>query len=290
MTGIGEIGITSNTISDINHYYSKWDDIINGTFASSSNCVTAGMPYSGTPFDPNDPNYYRGFTYWIPNATGSVNCGSDGTSRYSLLIHPSAEVTTGTTGSDYFMTITMPTVVNSYPYTDESCVSFSGFAQQVVDSINTSSTGTTNNFNFTNNTGSKYEQPLRYIRQICTGVTTDHVDSEYGQWKIPTYINQTIPFSGGTIQPSLSGESFTELLDPSVYDWTTTNTFEGDYVGKYTWYYRWRLPDPNEPYRFKLYAIPFTGLTIGPEIHILSYTGDTGQKIVYDASYFIGYP
>jgi len=290
MTGIGEIGITSNTISDINHYYSKWGDIINSTLISQDQCAAAGTPYSGTPFDPNDPNYYRYFYYAIPDATGNVDCGSDGTGRISTILHFSAEVTTGTTGSDYFMTITMPTIVNNYPYSDESCVSFSGVAQGIVNIINASSTGTTNNFNFTNNKGSKYVQPIYRIRQICTGVTTEHVYNGAGEYKIPTYINQTIPFSGGTIQPSLSGESFTELLDPSVYDWTTINNFGGGHLQKYTWYYRWRLPDPNEPYRFKLYAIPFTGTTTGPEIHILSYTGDTGQKIVYDASYFIGYP
>ena len=294
MTGIGEIGITSNTISDIYHLNSKWFETASYL---KTTCSVPGIPYSGTPFTPSNQFYYRYYWYSIPDAEGDVNCGSDGTGFKLFYIHPSSVVTTGTTGSNHWMKMTMPTIVNEYPFTDESCVSFTGFVQDnIVNRINNSSTSTTNNFNLTNTRGSRYVDPIYRITQVCTGTTSTTAYTQNGYFQIPTYLNQTIPFSGGTIQPSLSGECFTELLDSSIYGWTVYGgpPSGGYYNYKYTWRYTVELPDVDFPDRLQLYAIPYTGATLGTKELLLSYTGETGQQdilnlnyIVHDPSYFI---
>jgi hypothetical protein len=68
-----------SSLSDLIHYKSSYDML---------------LPFSGTPSNPADPNYYRFFALYIPkNLTSSTNCG-DGTTILNYFLHYSSVVTT----------------------------------------------------------------------------------------------------------------------------------------------------------------------------------------------------
>jgi hypothetical protein len=80
----------------------------------------------------------------LPSTTGTSLCGSDGSTVKQYLFHTGSVVTTGISGSDYTLRFTMPTVYDGLTY-DPNC-SIQGNVLSVVNTINTQSTGTTNNY------------------------------------------------------------------------------------------------------------------------------------------------
>lgn len=125
--------------------------------------------------DPTDIRYYRTFSICLPSATGSTgcfgnatetcpagNCGFAGNAGNGLAqcyrIHPSAIVTTGITGSNYYMRIVMSTITNNI--TLNSCQSIcNSSVTNMITNVNFNSTGTTN-LSFTSTTPSTFTSPF----------------------------------------------------------------------------------------------------------------------------------
>ena len=122
---------------------------------------------------------------------------------------------------------------------------------------------------------------------VCgeAGETSITTQSKYGSWRFPRYYNETIPFSGGVIQPTLSAQTFTGFNDTSVWELITSAT--GDYYANRGFYYRRSLNNSSDFRDFEIHATEYTGSTLGSESLIYGYTGATNSYTVYDASYFI---
>ena len=60
-----------------------------------------------------------------------------------------------------------------------------------------------------------------------------------------------------------------------------------NYYNKFTYYYSVKLNNTSDFRDFEIYAQSYTGITLGSEIFIYSYTGSTGLSTQHDPSYFI---
>jgi len=278
---IGVIDMTFNTISDLDHYYNGYLSIISGSSTLVGGCATSTGAWSGTPNDPTDIRYYRYFTLGIPNNTGSTNCG-DGTTTLLYNIHPSSVVTTGTSGPNYTMRLTMPTIVNSIT---DPCIT-AGTVGSYVNVINLSSTGTSNNFTGTTLTGSKYTDPFYKFSIGCSGVTSVSAVTAQGFFDYPKYFNETIPYTGltPTIVPSLSAKTFN--FDTSGFTFFNLSNNRG-YYRAFSYSYLTVLNNPSDFRDFEIYANQYSGGTVGSFLLIYSYTGATSASTIHDPSYFI---
>jgi hypothetical protein len=152
-------------------------------------------------------------------------------------------MTTGGTSPNYTLTMTMPTITNSlgpFSVCEQGCDSV---GPQIVNFINTQSTGTSNNTDgyLTTNVGSRYEIPFHYNWYASYGVQSGKYSGSpiEGRIIINNSLNSTIPFSGNNspyvLLPSLSSQtcdfsSVGELVNPGnqiqnttiyVYDYIT---------------------------------------------------------------------
>jgi hypothetical protein len=219
ISGCTATGTTTNNGS----FFPGWSSSLDqGAFSggTSANNIPSYL-------DPQDIRYYRSFTLCLPSSTGSSscfsntseicpagNCGFIGNSPNGLSqcyrIHPSAIVTTGITGSNYFMRIVMSTVSKNIQFTScqQNCINTS---DNFINSVNNSSTGTTNNISFTTTSPSVFSNPfstssiLNYDYTL-TGISNSfsaqcRTVSRYSrnlglQWY--DYMNYTIPQNPST--------------------------------------------------------------------------------------------
>jgi len=283
---VGVIDMEFSNIVDFNTYYNSFLTCFTGTstFSPPSTCAPSSGAWSGTPSDPTDIRYYRYFSLGIPSNTGSTNCG-DGTSTRDFYIHPSTNVTSGTTGPNYTLRFTMPTITNGLTY-DPLC-NISGTIQSTfVNTINNSATGTSNNFTGTTITGSKYTNPFHQVRIACSGVTSSSAVTVSGLVDIPKYLNETIIYTGitPTIVNSLSAETFNFTYPRFTESFSFSNL---SYYRRYQYSYPIILNNPSDFRDFEIYANSITGGTLGTSSLIYSYTGSTSASTIHDPSYFI---
>lgn len=232
----------------INMEFSSLDDLI--YYKSSYETI---LPFSGTPSNPTNLGYYRYFTLYIPKQPSSNPCG-DGTTILQYQIHYSSIVTTGTTGANYTLTITMPTISYSLPPYDPCEINCQYYSKDtIVGNVNFSSTGITNVENFTTNRGSKYQKPFAtVVRFVENPPTVVSATTMQGYYFLNNYLNSTVPFSGSsspyTQLPSLSAltcNNFTSIGESSP---------SRQYVFVYN--YKIELTDPNNVKTFRILAAP----------------------------------
>jgi hypothetical protein len=274
----GVIDITFNNLSDFNAYYDSFLLVSTGTSATS--CVGA---FSGTPYDNTDLKYYRYYVLAIPTNTGSSVCGSDGSSTRDFIIHPSTQVTTGFTGSLYTLRFTMPKVTKGL-FTTPGCVLDINISN-IVLIINNSSLG--GNYTGTTTSGSRYTFPFHYNYALCSGTTSVTTASTINGYVVnPQYHNETIVYTGTTptIVPSLSAKTFNYDITKYTYQPSSNNL---GYYERYMYYYNIRSRNTADMRDFDIFASTFTGITLGSETLIYSYTGSTSAGTIYDNSYFI---
>jgi hypothetical protein len=238
-SGQGVIKMEFSNLNDLIQYKSSYDLL---------------LPYSGTPSNPADPNYYRFFTLYIPkNATPSTNCG-DKTTGLTYNIHYSSIITTGTTGGIYTLNITMPTISNGLPPFDPCDINCQYYIDNYfIPNINISSTGITNVEDFISNTGSKYVKPfgssLKFIENPPTVVSAS---TSQGSYYLNNYLNSTVPFSG-------SSSPYTQIPSLSALtcnNFTSIGTSAGSFQSVYVYNYKVELTDQNNVKSFRILASP----------------------------------
>jgi len=204
----------SNTISFIKNV-NGLQGVINMTFTDLNDLIAYKTSYeskkisSGWVNDSTNYNYYKYAELSIPNTSGNQTCG-DGTSELQYYIHFSSVITTGQTSNNYTLSLPMPTIQNNLNYTscDVGCTSNTDF---IVNEINTSSTGTTNNRVLTTNTGSRYTDPVSMYWYLTQSTTNNSIGYTAGEYGINNSLNSTLPFSGSsspyTPIPALSSQT-----------------------------------------------------------------------------------
>jgi hypothetical protein len=259
--GVGVINMEFTNLTDLNAYKTSYDGQ-----KSSSGWVN----------DPTNLSYYRYGQLYIPSATGSTNCGADGTGSLSYNVHYSSVMTTGFTAGTYTLTLTMPTITNSMPSFGPCELDCGTRVNTVVFNINTQSTGTTNNtVGFrTTNTGSRYINPFAIRISITLRPTGSPIYSGFSSSNnaiINTNLTLTVPFSGNpsTIIPSLSAQTC-DFSSVGVTSPTGTNIYIFDYVAVVT--------NPPDLTAFTIKANPISNgvrlFTNYPDT-VLTYSGGT---------------
>jgi hypothetical protein len=170
-----------------------------------SNIVPNISPFSG---DNTNVGFYKYFTIQYTTATGLQTCG-DIVGTREIHFHQSSVVTTGTTGPNYYIDFTMPTVTYGMPYT--SCDLDCEFLTKVlmVPRINNSSTGSTNNYTGTTNQGVVLSSGLSTLISVIESLSSQTGTTMDGNIVISNYNNYTYPYSGtpATIIPSLTSQT-----------------------------------------------------------------------------------
>jgi hypothetical protein len=280
---VGVVYFEFNQLDDLANYYNKYYEGLESSSSwyysacTSESGVTfnnSGLfgPFSGgtftgattSPYENADYRYYRYMFLAIPTATGNTLCGQNTegggggfTGNYAsgaiqgLAIHPSSIVTTGITGSNYYLQIIMNKV--SYGATFANCAlnctgtsSSIGF-QAVVNFINNDSTGTSTNFSATTNTGSYFTNP--YTRKSgsymnCLNSTGNTFDGYYYHYD---WIYNTLPFSSST----------SPLYSLSAQTCTQYGVDAGSWYTQYLFYYQTRLIN-GESTDFEIWGSPIS--------------------------------
>jgi hypothetical protein len=227
-----------NNLSDFSTYYSSFLNV---------------LQYSGTPSTPSVTTYYRWYQLSIPNRSGSQICG-DGTSPLDYRFHYSSVLTTGFTSGNYTITITMPTITNGMPpynSCDDNC---QFYHDDVINTINNSSTGTTNVTAFTSNTGSRYLDPFGVVYIYYQNAATSNTGATtQGFFIVNDWFNTTMPFSGNTSPytqiPSLSASTCYSYLSSGINQGNGSRWMN-------IYHYQAILTDPMNVKSFQILAKP----------------------------------
>jgi hypothetical protein len=257
VNGQGFIRMEFSNYSDLQHYYSSYQSIVS----------LMGIFYDNTQL-----SYYRWFALKLPlPQTPQEQCG-DSTIYNTYAIHCTSVVTTGGTGP-YTMTLTMPTIVKNINFTDCE-LSCNSSVTSIVNDVNQFSLSTSNNINVTTFVGSRYQQPFYCYKRTTISNTPLTANTISGQFFLPKYANETIPYSGSsnTIIPSLSGQTC-QFLGNSV---TRTDFPNNVNHSQYVYIYKTELFDVNNVTNFRIYGTPITNF---------QYSGATQQNnwvIIYE--------
>lgn len=148
--------------------------------------------YSG---DPTNISYYSWLIIKHPIVTPTTVC-SDSLTYRQLYVHQLTQVTTGQTGSQYYLQLTLPTVTNQTSYT--SCDLGCSSEFRITD-INNSSTGSTFNYTGTTNNGVRNTQIVESYRKISVSTSSQTGSSIYSyiQYNTESQLD-TIPSSSTT--------------------------------------------------------------------------------------------
>lgn len=188
--------VTSNNLSVLDTYFYQ---------PYLSNIVPNISSFSG---DNTNVGFYKYFSIQYTTATGSQTCG-DSVGTKEIHIHQSSVVTTGTTGPNYYIDFTMPTVTYGMSYTscDLDCSFWTNFT--MVPRINNSSTGSTNNYTGTTNQGVVLPSGLSTLISVIESLSSQTGVTMNGNILISNYNNYTYPYSGtpATIIPSLTSQT-----------------------------------------------------------------------------------
>lgn len=229
----GLFKMTTNNPSYISYYYDQYNTNIKPHISI----------FSG---DPTNIDYYKNFYIYYPNSTGAQVCG-DGTTPKSLTLHQSSLVTTGTTGSDYYIEYTMPTI--TLGLTASTCDLYCNANYiNIVTAVNNSSTGTTYNYTGTTNTAARYNYLNPAIGHV-TSANTTNINSEVLVYRdLYYYINETVPASGTsyTLIPSLSAVTCDSIDSYFQKNTTSYRYYDGDF--------KVELTNPSDWGDFKIYV------------------------------------
>lgn len=279
---IGNFRATTNNLAYLNAWYQQYL-FLKSTYASSPNIS-----------DPTNLEYFSFYYITFPGAQGLTDCG-DGTRLYDYRIHVTSVVTTGQTGSDYWINLTMPNVVYKYtpptaPCTNGSCTET--FYRNIINQINESSNNFSNNITITTNRGSRYINNLVgtiwKTFENTTAPTTEY--QIYSQMFMHQYSNETYPASGSplTIIPSLSAVTCSNITNKftSIYDYTKNSSNTSSML-RYNGHYKIEAVDFDNNL-FKIYANrTISGGTISPADweHVLTF--NNGVRTVLNPVYFL---
>ena len=267
----GLLKITSNQLSTINTYYYQ-------------PYLTNIVPRISFPNDNTNPNFYRMFKVWFPDSTGTTPCG-DGTNPKLYLIHQSSVVTTGTTGSDYYIQFTMPTITSGINYStcDLYCNTW-------INYIVTQTNLYTTSFNYTGTTtvGSTYNFAIGDFIAFTGQTSTVSTRNSANTFTYRDTSNYTFPYSGDplTIIPSLTSETCSNF---SEYLPDLSSPIFGNNQQRYVWYHEFQVFDPTNLENFRIYAkrVLKNGKVASPIETTLIYEYSGGTVTYINNDYFV---
>ena len=264
------LNITCSDYNDFLDFYNEYNSI----YASNS----------GSPFNNTVIGYYRSFAVLVPLISGSTQCG-DGTTWRAYDIHYSSVVTTGQTTplGPWYINYSMPTVSTGITYS--TCeVNCGTYETQIVNGINTASTGSSNNINITTNTGAKAITTTTQGYRLQTTNTPYTGSPNYtGYIILSDWSVKTTPWTGAsTYVNSFSGQT----CPLTNFNYNVSNA---QYV-KYLYSYNIVLTNPSDPTDFQIYGSPINNYVYsGYPSTVISELALTysGGSVTYSNPYYV---
>jgi hypothetical protein len=223
----------------------------------------------------------------IPAQGAPANCISDlqVTKYITLYLHPTSTITSGMTGSQYYMNITANTITNQFPPLS-SCSNCNVSLNSFVNTINT--TSTSNDISYrTNRTfdapGIYYITPFSSLLYQSATTASITALTQSSSWVTSTNVIDTYPFSGvpSTIIPSLSGTVCNYNLTGSqsvLSQGRRTNTHR-------KWYFEVRQTNPLDPRDFEIWAAPIINYIADTNNLVLAYKSVAGNMTFSNPTY-----
>lgn len=239
VSGIGNVLMTFSNIGDLTDFYTTYYQRLNEI---------------GVEPDPTKLRYYSYVVLKVPNLSldpneASIEACGDTTTFSDYYFHTSSVVTTGITGNNYFMNLTMPTITKQMSFTN--CQLFCDISVQFqVTIINNQSTGTTNNVSWINNVGNRVNIPFYYERGLLSLSSSTISYNWFTYIRKSSFLNKTLPMSGSnfTVIPSLSASTCN-----LVGRYTSSSPgINSDYFEAYLFDYKAELTNPNNLLDFKI--------------------------------------
>jgi hypothetical protein len=141
----------------------------------------------------------------------------------------------------------MPTLERGLLTFDDCELRCTNSLSSIITSVNGSSTGTTNNINFTNNTGSRFSNPFNTTFTLSQSTTTRTSGTINNGYSSNDRLNLTLP---------VSGDTYTSIL--SLTGLTCDISDKGQIIsnGRIVYFssYRVNLTDPNNLRSFEIRA------------------------------------
>jgi hypothetical protein len=271
--GIGNVLMTFSNIGDLSDFY---------------NTYYQRLTEIGVEPDPTKLGYYSYVVLKVPvlsqdpNVALTETCG-DTTTFTDYKFHTSSVVTTGITGNDYFMNLTMPTITKQMSFTNCQ-LNCDINVQYQVTLINNDSTGTTNNVSWINNVGNRVNIPFYNEAGLSSGNTSITSYNWFNYTRNSSFLNKTLPMSGSnfTVIPYLSA-STCNLVGRYAPSLPGINS---DYFDANLYDYKVELTNPNNLLDFKIITRTIVnGNTTGNYFRIWEISG--GTVIYSDPNYFI---
>jgi hypothetical protein len=266
--------VTSNSLTPITMIYDNYKNFV----------VPSISPFSG---DNTNIGYYRYFTLEYTTATGITPCG-DGIPNNSINFHQSSIVTTGTTGSNYFIQFTIPMISAGITY-DDCDLNCIGYQNQLVDFYVNTYSSSTFNYTGTTNVGAIRNNGIYFFRSMSSSVSTQTGATLSGGFYTSFYQNYTIPASGTsyTLIPSLSGVTCPNLgLITNNGDSLTSQNIQRNY----NYYYVWEFFDETavaDNFRIYAHRINESGNLVFPREITLVYEYLNGTLNYSNSNYLI---
>ena len=253
---VGLFKITSNSISPINTYYQSY-----------LGAKTLISPFSG---DNTNFGYYRSFTLYYMQTNSGLGCG-DGVGSQELRVPQQSVVTTGQTGSDYYISFTMPTQTYGMSFTtcDSGCLS-------MTNNVNSYSTNPAYNFTGTSTNGLLYNNPIPYMWSYTSQTISQTGYTVYGERYLFNFQNETYPASADTLTSYVNIPAYSAITCPNINDYWYEYIPSINYVRSFYFYYDWNLITPTlNRTDFRIYAI---------QISREGKYNDTVKTLVYEWS------
>ena len=280
--GKGVFGFTGSS-QFISSYYNDW-------VTTKSLCWVDGTL-------PTSLSYYRYTIIVIPSQVAPNDCGDFiGTRTKEIYLHPTSTVSSGQTGSQYYMKLTANTITNQYPTVSAGCSSgCQGSIDTIVITVNNYSTGTTSSYMGTNRVFSPigvYYKNSTYTYFIFESPYSTLTASSYAYFRSSTSIGNTYPFSGDpgnpfTIIPSIIIPS----LSGTVCNYNQSGSLDnqGSYQKfiHYKWYYQSRLPNLLNQNDFEIWAAPIVNYSADTTNLVLAYRFSGGTVTTSNPTYII---
>lgn len=302
--GFGQLTVNCNTDSSSTTYnktflpdgrgifgFTGSSTFISTYYNSIRNAFLGLSPYSSAwtgSTNSNDISYYRYYALKIPFSGDPESCG-DGKVPFNVLLHHTSPYLTGTTGSEYYLSITANTISKDINF--GSCkIDCDSGENSIINAINGSSTGNTSN-NTTNRkfvNGIYYTNPINLLINLTSGNTIITAITYSSYFTTPDWSFNTYPFSGNpsTIIPSLSG---------SVCNFNNTGVVRPIYnsygIEQYKYYYQTRLINPLNVNDFEIWSSPITNFSYsgapGTAQYELAYRYSGGSPTYSNPTYII---
>lgn len=224
--------------------------------------------------DLNDPDYYECYVFVVrPQTSVNTPCGDNSPPAQQYFIPKNATFISGLTNEgNYYLQVEWGPIVNGLD--NENCC----YSPVVITNVSLmNSSLTSNNISFTNNRGSRPQDPIgRYNITVSTSINTGST-AGVGYFAFQKQLNETVPRNYN--DPNQFYPQYSSVTCPNLYNLLQSNNQPNYYSTNFS-FWRVELINPLDNEEFRMIRL----LTTGNQTAFV-YSGGTINEV--DSNYVI---